>query len=894
MKLRNKMLTIASVLSISSGLYLSPAYAGENLEAVTNASTVIRNRTWASSAMPIDWALNTAGAVNNNSQGAGTANIPINNLRNELQTAFNSWQAIATSSLTLNNVADTVTADVGCDLENIVTWSDTTQVFGASTIARGITTVYIGSPLVLNAGNRTVPCDGTATTVTLPVADYPNGMTLQPGTILDMDMVWNSLNFDYVLTPNTTANVVDVLAVSAHEIGHLFGLSHVSMAFTGNDRVTMFPFVTATNVAAQNEQASLEEDDFRSAAKDYAGTGAHPNGTAPFTTGTISGQVTMPNGDAVEGGRIWFYDVNDTSQPVYETFTATQFDAQLSAGSYTLEAVQPGDYFACIVPWSNAVPSTGPDDPDRYTTSTVNGANHEAAAGWATECFPDYATGSAAPDFDEADLIQPISVSSGGTTPNINFVTGSQQTDIAMVFDVSGSMNWASGEPGESKITALRNAADAFVDFIDLAGGSRVSMTEFASTAGDTSPAFGIQDLDAGSIGTAHTAIANLTASGSTNIIAGVTAGVAQLTGLASPNPRQMLLLFSDGRHNTPFGSDLNDISAPIVSNDIALHSIGFGTDLSSAVLADVALASGGSHAEDPSLSPLELRKHFLAIAASAADDTMLIDPRKDLEPGESNVVDFIANPGDRKIDIASIWVHDGHKRIVTTLTSPSGCKVELEKSTKGLEVRSGETHTLARVTLPFQCKDKLDREGAWRIASINVSNAKELNDIIVFGRSDLRLIAEIKSLDGRPLLMGKIFNGVDMVKDVQLFAEIKMPSKDKSDSSDEDKRGSEANPEREAKASIDNKRTVTDQFTIELNDHGSDGDLKAGDLTHSSIVRIERPGVYVARVVAKIGDKLSREALVSFYVDEKGVIALSADQPKNDSKHSGKPYDLF
>ncbi|GAA6137910.1 hypothetical protein NBRC116583_16570 [Arenicella sp. 4NH20-0111] len=887
MKLQHKLLAAACAISFSNGPLIKPVQAGENLEAVTDSGTVIRNRTWANSAMPIDWSLNNAGAVNNNSQGAGTANIPINSLRNELLSAFNSWQSVGSSNLTFNNVADTATADVGCDLENIVTWSDTTQVFSASTIARGITTVYVGPAITLNAGNRTVPCsDGSASTnVSLPVADYPNGMSLQPGTILDMDMVWNSLNFDYVLTPNTTNNVVDVLAVSAHEIGHLFGLSHVSMAFTGNDRVTMFPFVTDTDVAAQNQQATLEEDDFRSATKDYAGTGAHPNGTAPFTTGTITGQVTMPNGDAVQGARVWFYDVGDTSQPVYETFTATQFDSQLSAGEYRLEAALPGDYFACIIPWSNAVPSVGPDDPARYTLSTVNGANHDSTAGWATECFPDYATGGTAPDFDEVDLIQPITVGSGSAVPNIDFVTGSQQTDISMVFDVSGSMNWASGEPGESKITALKNAATAFVDFLDLAGGSRVGMIEFSNTANDTTPAFGIQNLDAASIGTAHNAIQNLSAGGGTNIIDGVQQGVAQLTGLATPNPRQMLLLFSDGRHNTPFGSDLNDISAPIVSNDIRLHSIGFGTDLSSAVLADVALASGGSHAEDPSLSPLELSKHFLSIAASAADDTMLVDPRKDLKPGESNIVNFIANVGDRKLDVASIWVHDGHKPIVTTVTSPSGCKMELEKSMKGVDVRAGKTHTLARIALPFQCKDSLDKEGVWRIESMNVSNANELNDIIVFGKSDLRLMADVKSLDGRPLLVGKIFNGVNPVEKVRLYAELKMPATEKTNSENEDKRGSEANPEKEAKASIGNKRLVSDQFSVELNDFGSDGDLKAGDLIHSSLIKVERPGVYVARVVAKIGDRLHREALISFYVDENGVIAVPADQKSDQSK---------
>jgi hypothetical protein len=382
------------------------AEAGDNLEAITNGGMVIRNRVWANSAMPLDWALNDQGAINNNSVGAGTPNIPIADLRAEVQAAFMSWQAVANSDLTLSNLPDTATFDIGCDLENIVTWADTTVAFPATTIARGVTTVYVGAPIVLDSMNRTVVCsDGSMAppNVTLPAADYPDGMTLQPGTILDMDMVWNAVNFDYVLTPNATASVFDVLSVATHEFGHLFGLSHSSMAFTGVDRTTMFPFASSTDVAAQIEQASLEADDERSSAKDYPGTGAFPNGVAPFTTGAIAGRVTMPNGAAVQGARIWFYNIADTSQPVYETFTATQFDADLAAGEYALEAVAPGNYYACIVPWSNGAPPGGADNPARYNASTNNGVNHTAAAGWATECFPDFATGAAAPDFDGSD-----------------------------------------------------------------------------------------------------------------------------------------------------------------------------------------------------------------------------------------------------------------------------------------------------------------------------------------------------------------------------------------------------------------------------------------------------------------------------------------------------------
>jgi hypothetical protein len=864
------------------------AEAGDNLEAITNGGMVIRNRVWANSAMPLDWALNDQGAINNNSVGAGTPNIPIADLRAEVQAAFMSWQAVANSDLTLSNLPDTATFDIGCDLENIVTWADTTVAFPATTIARGVTTVYVGAPIVLDSMNRTVVCsDGSMAppNVTLPAADYPDGVTLQPGTILDMDMVWNAVNFDYVLTPNATASVFDVLSVATHEFGHLFGLSHSSMAFTGVDRTTMFPFASSTDVAAQIEQASLEADDERSSAKDYPGTGAFPNGVAPFTTGAIAGRVTMPNGAAVQGARIWFYSIADTSQPVYETFTATQFDADLAAGEYALEAVAPGNYYACIVPWSNGAPPGGADNPARYNASTNNGVNHTAAAGWATECFPDFATGAAAPDFDETDPIQTIAVAAGATTPNINFVTGSQQADFALVFDVSGSMNLPSGG-GDTKIEALRDAADAFVDFLDLTGGHRVGMTTFSTAAGDTNPVFGMQAINAGSIANAGLAVANLTAGGMTNIVAGVQQGVSQLTGLATPNPRQVLLLFSDGRHNWPFGSDLNAISSPIVSNDIVLHSIGFGADLSSAVLADVALASGGTHVEDPSLSPLELQKHFLAIAASAADDVLFVDPRKTLAAGETNSVSFATTTSDSKLDIASLWLGDGQNRIMTSLRTPSGCTIDLSSPSPGVDTRSGENHLLARISLPLICKTKSDRAGVWRVDARNVSGGTEQSDVIVFGKSPVRLVASIRGLNGRPVIEARVFNGVDPVKGAKIFAQIIAPAPARTNSEEEDRRGSETRPAPPVRG-VPERGVLMKQpailsklaaLRVDLNDRGERGDLKARDGVHTAVIEAAKPGVYQARIVMTDAKGVAREATTSFYVGEKGVVAPTGD----------------
>lgn len=859
----NTLQTIKYSSVLSSLMFTASVIAGDNIEAVTGGGTVISHKLWDVSQFPLGWSLNDTGVTNNNVTGSGTA-VTNAQAQAAVNQAFQQWQNVTTSGITVNYDGETTTLDSGCDLLNIVTWSDTTQNWAASTstIARGITWSYVGADIVLTAVNRTtIGCD--AGTVSLPVADYPDGMTLRSGTILDMDMTWNPDNFDYATAANSTAFILDIQAVATHEFGHLFGFSHTSMAFNANEPATMYPIVSATNVALQNNMRSLEADD-DSSSGGYPDTGHWPGGSAPYTTGAVSGSVFQPGGVGAGGVRVWAYAVGDTSQPLYESFTSTQFDwdTTLSRGDYVIEGMLPGEYYICILPWSNSVPTAQAANPARYNATTNNGSGN---TGFTTECFDDAASGTSTPNFPETDLLRKVTIATGNTKPGIDFVTGTQTSDFMLIMDRSGSMNWPSGAPGVSKIQALQNAANELIDYLDLSGGHRLGLVQFEEVLVPLTPVFDIQTLNAGSVGNAHTAIDTMSAGGWTNIIAGVNEGIDQLTTVGTANPRQIMLVFSDGKHNRPVGSDLNDINTPVVDNDISFYSVGFGTDVDDAILSQVASNTGGLHVDEQDLSPLALSKHFLSIAASAADDTTLIDPRYQLSSAQTGKLAVPVTKGDHYIKFVVQWETRDRDLFEVSFTTPEGCKVSTEKP-NNFSMRRGETYQIVKVPLPFSCDKQKSHEGTWQIQATNSKSisGQEETDIIVFGHSRLYLYADVLMQRKTPFLTAKLLDRGHVRPGASIWAEILMPLPQTGDSERQD--GQKNIPDEVYRSKIPKEKRIK---KVELFDDGKHGDGKAKDGIYGAKLSLNKPGVYQIRTIAeyrKYESIVKREDLDSVY----------------------------
>ncbi len=866
MKTLKKTLLVAIVLAVSFMFLPASGHAADDME--LNYSGTIYDRLWVGAEFPLTWYLHEDGVINNDVVGAGTGAVSNADATTELGQAFNAWQGVGTANISFSSGGETTTGTTGCDRENIVTWSDTGDFgVGSSTIARGITTYYWGPSLVIDDINRATISCSSGGTVALDAATYPNGTVLNPGTVLDMDLSFNSANKDFVTAANVTFGVADIESIAVHEFGHLIALSHVSLDFTATShRATMYPSVSTSSITSQTNVKTLEIDDNISAGRRYPSVGFWPSGTAPYTTGAISGNVTEPDGTAVEGIRVWAYEAADTTHPVAEAFTTTDhdWDASVSAGEYTIPGLPPGDYHLCIVPWNNGV---GSDDPSGNTFNRT--ANDYSIDTFDTECFDDVVSSTADPEFDSR--VRTVTVEAGETRPNIDFVTGSEQTDLILVMDRSGSMNGNSGTAGVTKLEALQSSVNELIDYLNLAGGHRLGLVQFEEVLVPLTPVFDLQGLDAGNVGDAHDAINTMSGGGWTNIIDGVNEGVNQLTTIASPNDRQVMVVFSDGKHNRPVGSDLNDINTTVVDNDIRLYSIGFGTDVDDAILTDVAENSGGIHVNEQDLNALALSKHFMIIGASAIDETLIVDPMYTLGRREKAKLDVGVSGDDKSLTFAVSWVKKQKGLIRTKIRTPGRCTINDKNTFPGVKSVRKDNYTLIRVDLPFRCGKKLVAKGTWRVVATGAGVKRgedEDVEILVIGASGLRLFGDVAVSKAGALITAKLVrNGIVQDNRVKMYAEILPPLPRTYDSELQDKYGAKYDRTKQALPRPKIIRRELEDDCMDGDDRDENGNQNQG--VFSTVFKPTEPGLYRVRIVAKyrLGKQtLSRESVQTFY----------------------------
>jgi hypothetical protein len=485
------------VITLALAVGLSSARAGDSLEIETTAGvTEIRHMLWTEKAFPLEWRLHQDGVVNNDSWEWGTPPVSNADTVSELGEAFQAWVDVPFSDVTVAYAGETGTSSSGCDLENVVTWSDSIT-WTTDVVASSVVTAYVGESLTLDDSNRSVPC-GDSPGVLLDQSIYPNGSELLPGTILDVDITWNADHFDYVIHPNEKWGVIGIQSVATHEFGHMLGLSHTSLAYGGSSPATMFPFVDSTDNLLQVNTTTLEADDRASSGRAYPGVGFWPEGQPPHILGAISGTVLQSEGTPATGVRVWAYDATNPSWPVYETFSATPYDwdLSLSAGDYLMAGVAPGKYYVCILPWNNGVPdyNAGAID-NRYNETVKNGVGN---LGFPTECYDDEPSSFNPPDQPSPSDpgVRRVEVKAGHAAPQIDFVTGVQKSDFMLIMDRSGSMRLpAGGTVGKDKLEALQDAAHAFIDYLDLAGGHRLGLVQFEEALVPLSPVFDLQAL---------------------------------------------------------------------------------------------------------------------------------------------------------------------------------------------------------------------------------------------------------------------------------------------------------------------------------------------------------------------------------------------------------------
>lgn len=858
-------------------LLCAPAFAAENNEVVTSNGAAIVSQAWQKESFPLRWYLSAGGVVNNDSQGKGTLGVSNAAAIEEVDKGIQAWADVSNAGISIYADETSPNTASGCDFVNLATWADDPGTFTPNIITRGVTTTYIGPNITLSAANRKgISCGA------LPLSEdaFANDTPLKSGAILDMDMSFNSAAFDFSTDPNQDPKVADISAESTHVFGHMLGLSPSSLTYADSSPATMFPIMNAADKVLQGNIVSLELDDMAAAGRTYPASGYYPGGTTPYTFGAVAGRVSDMNGQGLSGVRLWAFSAEEPALPMYEAISATAFsaDPDKGEGDYIMSGMEPGEYFICAVPWKNGLHSSASDDPRRYNKSAKNGRGN---VGFPTMCYDGIAFNEALPKLDpENGPAKKIVVAEGKTVDDADFVIAEQPTDLMLVLDKSGSMGLDSALSGKTKMAALQDAAHAFIDTTLLIGGQRLGLAQFGD---GVQPLFDLQPLSDTTAKAAHAAVDKMTPEGKANIAAGIESALATLTDLPSPNGRQAMLVFSDGKQNPSAKDRLTELKTVVADNDIKLYSVGFGTDIDDAALSDIAYSTGGTHVTEPDLDASDLAKYFLHAAASATGLAVLTDQKMVLQAGANEKNSIYVGPDERSLVIAVHWTERKTDQATLTLVSPGGCRFKTAEASKGIRTIKGATYLLADVTLPLECNGKPDSVGEW---SAMVSGAPDISrrtpesvGLSVFARSVGTLAVRTALIGKKPSLIVKMQSrGRMLSKGVTIAAEVLGPARNTGDSAQEDTNGVKGGASGKAKPAEEGR-----VFFAKLYDDATHGDEKAGDGIFVGPVRTELSGVYRVRLKGTYATPrmvYKKEAATSFYFSPEAVHVMPEEAP--------------
>lgn len=166
----------------------------------------------------------------------------------------------------------------------------------------------------------------------------------------------------------------------------------------------------------------------------------------------------------------------------------------------------------------------------------------------------------------------------------VEWILLNEEPRFALVLDRSGSM------AANDAIAGVRYGADYWVNYLAQTG-DWLSIVTYSSAVNALLPLTLLTPMT--DLGPTTTAIAGITASGLTNIGGGMDEGVSQMTSLGDQAATQVMILFTDGLHNT--GTPPEDVLPDLVANGIRAYTIGFGPGADQVRLQQIAEATGGS-----------------------------------------------------------------------------------------------------------------------------------------------------------------------------------------------------------------------------------------------------------------------------------------------------------
>ena len=231
----------------------------------------------------------------------------------------------------------------------------------------------------------------------------------------------------------------------------------------------------------------------------------------------------------------------------------------------------------------------------------------------------------------------------GAAVPITNFTTaGNQAATVVLVIDCSGSMN------DEAKLAGAQQAAVSFVEHLQP-GQDQVGLIVFRSGSEIVAP---FAPLTAANKQTLIDQIQSLSTTGGTQFYQAVQDAIAQFHAAAG---RKVVLALTDGRDDNGQALLASTIEAAKQAN-VAIYTVGLGSDVDEDGLRQLATANGGTYAFSPSADQLE--QLYLDIAGSLRNEYALTyqSATPNLDGTRRNLQVLLTTAGGEQIQAGSVY----------------------------------------------------------------------------------------------------------------------------------------------------------------------------------------------------------------------------------------------
>ncbi|HIE28191.1 TPA: VWA domain-containing protein, partial [Candidatus Poribacteria bacterium] len=271
-------------------------------------------------------------------------------------------------------------------------------------------------------------------------------------------------------------------------------------------------------------------------------------------------------------------------------------------------------------------------------------------------------------------------------------LNGNQDTaNIILTIDRSGSMkNPVSETNNTQRIVVARQAAEEFTHFV--VPSDYVGVVDYAGDVNVTQP------LSSVSVDVLRGKINQVQVGGSgTNIGAPLGTAYQELESSSSKNANTVIILLTDGAHNTGTAPLTVVKNSPnFVNKTWPIYTIGLGSgdEFNEPLLQEIAKETGGQYKHASSAQ--ELGDFYATLAARIRGGTTLVRLRDFINQGQTinHAVEF-----DPLIETSHLILNWGGSKLELTLTTPQG--ETITPNAAGIEYSSGENYLIYKINQP-------------------------------------------------------------------------------------------------------------------------------------------------------------------------------------------------